>query len=52
MQRTYSTVPNRRVGWNKQVGWNFSRDLINKVGGMIELVGNSKKFIRFFHYKG
>ena len=39
----YSTVPNIRVGWNKQVGGNFSRNLINKLDGIIELVGKMHK---------
>ena len=35
----YSTVPNIRARWNKQVGGNFSRNLINKLDGIKELVG-------------
>ena len=40
---TYSEVPNRRVGWNKGVGGKIAGNLINKLGGIKELVGNCTK---------
>ena len=39
----YSRVPNRRVGWNKRVGGKIAGNLINKLDGIKELVGNCTK---------
>ena len=39
----YSRVPNRRVGWNKGVGGKIAGNLINKLDGIKELVGNCTK---------
>ena len=39
----YSRVPNRRVGWNKRVGGKIPGNLINKLDGIKELVGNCTK---------
>ena len=36
----YSDVPNKRVGWNKHVGWKFSQKLINVLFLINMLVGN------------
>ena len=40
---SYSRVPNRRVGWNKRVGGKIAGNLINKLDGIKELVGNCTK---------
>ena len=39
----YSRVPNRRVGWNKRVRGKIAWNLINKLDGIKELVGNCTK---------
>ena len=39
----YSRVSNRRVGWNKGVGGKIAGNLINKLDGIKELVGNCTK---------
>ena len=36
----YSGVPNKRVGWNKHVGWKFSQKLINMLFLINMLEGN------------
>ena len=41
--QSYSRVPNRRVGWNKRVGGKIAGNLINKLDGIKELVGNCTK---------
>ena len=38
-KRVYSSVPNKRVGWNKHVGGKFSRNIINVLDGINVLVG-------------
>ena len=35
----YSSVPNKRVGWNKHVGGKIMRKLINMLDGINVLVG-------------
>ena len=39
-ENLYSGVPNKRVGWNKHVGWKFSQKLINVLFLINMLVGN------------
>ena len=41
----YSGVPNKRVGWNKHVGWKISQKLINVLFLIKVLVGNFKMSI-------
>ena len=43
IENGYSRVPNRRVGWNKRVGGKIAGNLINKLDGIKELVGNCTK---------
>ena len=44
----YSSVPNKRVGWNKRVGRKIYENLINVLDGISVLVGIFEKINKHF----
>ena len=48
LENKYSSVPNKRVGWNKRVGRKIYENLINVLDGISVLVGIFEKINKHF----